>query len=205
MTSASPATLSIRPARTNDPKEVERLYDICLRTGNNGKGAENLLEDPRLLGEVYLGAYLRFEPELAFVLEDLEGSALGYVLGARDTLAFEQLLEKQWWPALREQYPLGTFPVGSFDEDLVEKIHYPPRTNHAVIAQFPAHLHIDILEEGQSGGRGRRLLETLFSALRDRGINGVHLGVSPQNTNAIGFYQHMGFSRIQDDSYGLVL
>ena len=205
MKSAAKSPLGIRPARTNDPREVDRLYDICLRTGNNGMGAQDLLQEPRLLGEIYVGAYLHFEPELAFVLENPDGTALGFVLGARDTLAFEELLQKQWWSALRERYPLDLFPAGSFDADLVEKIHTPARTNPATIAQFPAHLHINILDEGQGGGNGRRLLETLFSALRDRGISAIHLGVSPQNFNAIGFYEHLGFNHVRDNSYGMDL
>ena len=205
MPSGTTEAPTIRHALTNDPEEVDRLYDICLRTGDSGKSAENQLENPRLLGEIYLGAYLRFEPELAFVLESVDGAALGYVLGARDTLAFEELLEKQWWPALREQYPLGSFPDGSFDEELVARIHTPPRTSSATIAQYPAHLHIDILKGGQGGGDGRRLLETLFSALRGQGINGVHLDVSPRNLNAIGFYEHIGFKHLCGNFYGKVL
>ncbi len=205
MTSGTTKAIRIRHALTNDPEEVDRLYDICLRTGDSGKGAENQLEAPRLLGEIYLGAYLRFEPELAFVLEGVDGAALGYVLGARDTLAFEELLEKRWWPALREKYPLGSFPAGSFDEDLVARIHTPPRTSTATIAQYPAHLHIDILQRGQGGGSGRRLLETPLSALRVQGINGVHLDVSPQNFNAIGFYEHLGFKHLSSNFYGKAL
>lgn len=175
---------------------MDRLYDICLRTGANGAGAEDLFVDPRLLGEIYLGAYLAFEPELAFVLEGDDGSVLGYVLGARDTAAFEQLLEERWWPALKKSYPLSSFPAGSPDEGLVQMIHAPSRTDPATIEAFPAHLHVDILAEGKGGGNGRRLLDTLFTALQDRGVEGVHLNVSPENTHAIGFYRHMGFTQV---------
>ena len=112
MTKRAASQFRIRPARTDDRDEVDRLYDICLWTGANGDGAQDLHEDPRLLGEIYLGAYLEFEPELAFVLEADDGSALGYVLGARDTVEFEKLLEKKWWPALRERYPWGRSGTG---------------------------------------------------------------------------------------------
>ena len=192
----------IRPARTQDRDEVDRLYDICLRTGADGAGAQDLYEDPRLLGEVYLGAYLKFEPELAFVIEADDGSALGYVLGARDTVAFEKHLEDQWWPALRQRYPLGRFPEDSNDERMVQKIHASRQTDPESIDGFPAHLHVDILDAGQGGGNGRRLMETLFSALRDRNVAGVHLNVSPSNTHAIGFYDHLGFQRLPSGAMG---
>lgn len=197
--------LEIRAARTSDPAEVDRLYEICLRTGASGAGAEDLHDDPRLLGEVYLGAYLAHEPDLAFVVVSDDDTALGYVLGARDTLDFEAVLRSTWWPPLQQRYPLGSFPADSHDERLVRKIHAPKRTDPASIEGFPAHLHVDILRDAQGGGNGRRLMETLFRALRDRGVEGVHLHVSPNNVNAIGFYQHLGFDHVAGNTYGLRL
>jgi ribosomal protein S18 acetylase RimI-like enzyme len=196
-------TLPLRPARTLDPAEVDRLYDICLRTGASGGDATPLYADPRLLGEVYLGAYLALEPDLAFVVES-DGAAAGYVLGARDTAAFEARCEREWWPALRARYPLGSFPEESPDEGLVRQIHDPHVTDRLVLADFPAHLHVDLLPAAQGGGNGRRLLATLFDALRAAAVPGVHLGVAEDNTSAIGFYEHLGFTRLDVDS-GLVL
>lgn len=202
---ASTGPWGIRVARAQDPDEVDRLYDVGLRTGDSGAGAEDLHDDPRILGEVYVGAYLEHEPGLAFVLEDTGGSPVGYVLGARNTAAFEQLLEEQWWPPLRQKYPLGSFPADSHDGKMVRRIHAPKHTDPASIEGFPAHLHINILREAQGGGNGRRLMETLFSALRDLGVEGVHLSVSPNNTQAIGFYQHLGFAHLEGNLWGLRL
>lgn len=197
----------IRPARTQNVREVAALYDICLRTGADGGDASMLYTDPLLLGEVYLGAYLELAPEFAFVLTDADDTPVGYVLGAADTLEFQEQMEKAWWPALREQYPLGTFPAGSADERLVKMIHSPSAMDADVIAGYPAHLHVDLLQQAQGGGNGRRLMEALFDALRDKGVEGVHLGVSLENAQAIGFYQHLGFSQLTDDGvfWGLKL
>jgi ribosomal protein S18 acetylase RimI-like enzyme len=196
--------LPIRPARTDDPAEVDRLYDVCLRTGASGDDATALYADPRLLGEVYLGAYLALEPELAFVA-DHAGAAVGYVLGARDTAAFEAECERRWWPALRERYPLGTFPEGSRDETLVRHIHAPPATEPQVLGAYPSHLHVDLLPAAQGGGNGRRLIETLLDALRSAGSPGVHLGVARDNAPAIGFYRHLGFAELDGDDSALTL
>ncbi|WP_069385321.1 GNAT family N-acetyltransferase [Cellulosimicrobium cellulans] len=195
---------SIRPARTDDPAEVERLYAVCLRTGASGDDATGLYADPRLLGEVYLGAYLALEPELAFVVDD-GGVAAGYVLGARDTVAFEAACERAWWPALRERYPLGSFSEGSRDEALVRHIHAPPVARAGVVAAYPSHLHVDLLPAAQGGGDGRRLLQTLFDALRSAGSPGVHLGVARDNPRAVGFYRHLGFTELDGDDGGLTL
>ncbi|SDS12046.1 Acetyltransferase (GNAT) family protein [Paraoerskovia marina] len=185
--------MTIRPARASDPSEVDALYDICLRTGADGQDATGRFEDPRLLGEVYLGAYLALEPSLAFVVTSEDDRPLGYVLGVPDTTSFEERLDSEWWPALRERYPLDGVSPDSPDAGLVRQIHAPHRTEAPWLADYPAHLHVDLLPEAQGGGNGRRLLEELFDALRDHGIPGVHLGVSDTNTSAIGFYRHLGF------------
>lgn len=201
--SSSTSPFVIRSARVDDPDEVARLYEICLLTGADGGDASALTTEPRLLGEIYLGAYLRFAPELAFVLVDsrVQGpeGVVGYVIGTSDTAAFEATLDEQWWPELRARYPLGTFPDGSYDANLVSNIHGEHHTDPAVTERFPAHLHIDLLPGGQGGGNGRQMLTTLFDALRAAGAHGVHLGVSTTNTQATGFYAHIGFIPLSDD------
>ncbi len=46
-------------------------------------------------------------------------------------------------------------------------------------AEYPAHLHIDLLPETQGQGLGRGLMETLFAELTRRGVRGLHLGIDP--------------------------
>ena len=191
--------LRIRPARAGD---TDALYDICLRTGLNGADASAVHQAPRLLGEVYVGPYLARALDLAFVVADDQDAPLGYVLGVEDTATFEMWCETCWWPGLRAQHPLGTFPAGSADEQIVRLIHGRERTPRAVVEAYPAHLHIDLLPTAQGGGNGRRLLETLFDALRARGVPGVHLGVSTRNPRAVAFYGHLGFETLDADEHG---
>jgi hypothetical protein len=80
------------------------LYRICLLTGDDGRDASSLYNDPRLLGHFFAAPYGLFEPALAFVAEDTAGVG-GYILGALDTQAFEERLERTWWPHLRARYP----------------------------------------------------------------------------------------------------
>jgi hypothetical protein len=80
------------------------LYRICLLTGDDGQDATPLFSDPRLLGHFFAAPYGLFEPALAFVAEDAAGVG-GYILGALDTQAFEERLERTWWPRLRARYP----------------------------------------------------------------------------------------------------
>lgn len=63
-------------------------------------------------------------------------------------------------------------------------------------AEYPAHLHIDLLERAQGKGFGRRMLEQVMDRLRQQGIPGAHLGVSLMNTPAFGFYERLGFREL---------
>ena len=192
------------PLRRYESRDRDALYDICLRTGDGGDDATDRYVVPTLLGEVYVGPYLAFEPGLAFVLDDGTGAG-GYTLGALDTRAFEARCERDWWPALRDRYPLGSQAPGSADAAVVSLIHRPPVVPDVVVAGHPSHLHIDLLPPWQGGGWGRRLIERLLDALHEAGSPGVHLGVGTGNHRAVGFYRHLGFTQLHAEGGTLYL
>lgn len=180
--------------RSFRPADEDALYEVCLRTGDDGSDASLLYDDARLLGEVFVGPYLRFAPSFAWVYADEGDIARAYVLGVLDTRAFEQLLDEQWWPKLRALHPLSAPPSNPHDRQIVEFIHSPERRPAALVEDYPSHLHIDLVPEVQGGGRGGAMLSMLLEALRTAGSRGVHLGVSRLNHRAIGFYEHFGFT-----------
>jgi ribosomal protein S18 acetylase RimI-like enzyme len=190
--------------RTVVPEDRLALYEICRLTGDAGEDAGDRYTDPDLLGELWVGPYLALEPELSFVAADDRGPA-GYVLGAADTAAFEVACEEAWWPARRARYPEPP-ATGQLspEQELHRWIHHPPPTPEEVLAEYPAHLHIDLHPRAQGHGVGRRLMDTLGSALRARHVAGVHLGVDAANHRAIGFYTHLGFELIGPDHDGSV-
>jgi len=127
------------------------------------------------------------------------------VLGAADTVAFDAAAEREWWPGLRERYPQDSVPADSPDGRLVRLMHSPPETSPDVVERYPAHLHIDLLPRIQGRGNGRRLLETVLSALADAGAPGVHLGVGTANQRAIGFYRRLGFDEVHTYTHSLIM
>ncbi|MEW6423120.1 MAG: GNAT family N-acetyltransferase [Deinococcota bacterium] len=186
----------LRPA---SPADRAALYRICLQTADSGADGTHLYRDPLLVGHIYAGPYLAFAPEHTFVLEDGEG-VCGYVLGVAETAAFEARLEREWWPALRARYPdpANVRPEERTpDERLMHLIHHPALHAPLLLAEYPAHLHIDLLPRAQGRGQGRRLLDRLFSSLREMGSPGVQLGVGGRNTRAQAFYRHIGFSELR--------
>jgi GNAT superfamily N-acetyltransferase len=180
----------IEPAGVHD---LPGAYRVCLRTGDAGRDATGLYRDPDLLGHVFVGPYLARGRGTQLVVVD-EGGVAGYLLSADDRLDFDAWAAATWWPPLRTRYPLAG--DGSPDAELIRHIHAPEPAPAEVARMFPAQLHIDLLAHVRGTGLGRALVERLLSDLRDRGVEGVHLGVDPGNANGIGFYEHLGFRAI---------
>jgi ribosomal protein S18 acetylase RimI-like enzyme len=174
--------------------DLPGVYRVCLATGDSGRDATGLYRNPDLLGHLYVGPYVVGQPDLALVVADAEGVA-GYCLAAADTRAFEAWTEERWWPILREQYPLTD--GDSRDDEAIRLFHAPPRTRDTLVAEHPAHLHVDLLARVRGQGLGRRLVERCLATLRERGLPGVHLDVAADNPNAIAFYEHLGFVELE--------
>lgn len=190
---------TVRPATLQD---LPGVYRVCLQTGDSGNDATSQYRNPDLLGHVFVGPYLVGDPRHAFVLADRE-SVAGYTFAVEDTLAFEEWERTSWWPILREQYPLipqGTGELTENDEALIRLIHQPKSAPEDVVEDYPAHLHIDLLPRALGQGFGRHLMELIIERLRGREVRGVHLGVGPENSNAIAFYKHLGFTVLREES-----
>ena len=186
--------------------EVAGLHDLPgayrtgLLTGDAGRDATTLYEDPDLLGHVYVGPYIVRGQDTQLVAADEAGVA-GYLLSADDTVAFEEWAEAAWWPSLRRRYPARD--DASHDAGMIRHIHEPPRTPAELTRPYPAHLHIDLQERARGTGLGRRLVERLLAELRGRGVAGVHLQADAGNANAIGFYEHLGFREVGREPGGV--
>jgi ribosomal protein S18 acetylase RimI-like enzyme len=190
-----PSRFRIRPAQ---PGDEAAAYRVCLLTGDAGKDATAIHPDePDLLGHVYVGAYLKLEPELAFLLEDDEG-VCGYVLGALDSREFYRRYEAEWLPPLQARIPApgGEAANWSPTDQLRHLIHAPDLFCPEPYAEFPAHLHIDLLPRAQGQGMGRRMMDTLLARLTELGSPGVHLGMHATNTRAQAFYTKLGFHEL---------
>jgi ribosomal protein S18 acetylase RimI-like enzyme len=185
--------------RRYQPADLDDLYRICLQTSDNGRDGTALFSRPRLPGDLYVGPYALFEPSLTLVAQDGAGVG-GYIVGARDSLTFEQSLERDWWPALRSRYPEPpprlARELSVQEQNALHDIHHPWPTADGLADEYPSHLHINLLPRLQGRGIGRQLIAALISELRDQGSSGVHLLVGRANQRAAGFYRHVGFTEL---------
>lgn len=195
----NPSGWSVRPYQ---PSDLDAIYEIALRTGAAGADASEMVDDPRLFGELFAAPHVTLEPEHAFVLDDGRGRTIGYVVGALDAAAFEARCEREWWPALRSRHPLDDGGT-KLDDLLIGLIHHRPAPDPEVDGPHPSELHINLLPEAQGQGWGRAMIERLLASLRSHGSPGVHLGTSPDNTRAIAFYRHLGFQQLADSGHSV--
>ena len=211
----------IRPVT---PKDTPALSKICLLTADAGiSAALNHSENPghEFPGNVYAVPYAVLKNTFGFVLvvkdttESGEEEVVGYTLGATDTRAFEAEAERDWYPNLRERFPLslsqdpGADSIESNltaeDKRYIGLFHKPDSAYEACIEFSPAHLHIDILPEFQRQGWGRKLIDTAIRYLYKEGktadgtkLEGVWLGMDPRNKEAAAFYERIGFTHVEE-------
>jgi ribosomal protein S18 acetylase RimI-like enzyme len=188
------ASGTVRPYQDRD---LPALYDVCLRTGNQGGDATDLYPgNPELLGAVFAAPYAVLEPELAFVVDDGQRAA-GYLVGAADTATFARRFRDEWLPTQAARYPEPTGEISTPEQRIRYALHHPERFDNPEFAEYPAHLHIDLLPSHQRGGFGRALMTRFLDTLRERGVPGVHLAMGQANRNAYAFYQRMGFQEMR--------
>ena len=119
----------------------------------------------------------------------------GYAIAASDSPAFEERMDRDWWPELRIRYPLT--PDAN---RVVQQIHRPARVDPVLARDYPAHMHANLLPRAKGKGFGGALVRTVLERLE----KGVHVHVRHHNTHAIGFWEHLGF-RVVGSAEKLVL
>ncbi|MFJ8606090.1 GNAT family N-acetyltransferase [Streptomyces sp. NPDC003328] len=175
------------------PTDRDALFDICVRTAENGGDSRQIYPDPELLPNIFAAPYAELEPELAFVVDDGD-RAVGYIVGTADTSAFVRRFREEWLPGLVDRYPAPTGEPSTPTGVMLHLMHTPERMLVPEIADHPAHLHIDLLPSHQRLGHGRALMDTFLGALTAQGVERVHLGMVTANTAARAFYDRLGFS-----------
>lgn len=172
-----------------EPKYRVAVQQICLDVA--GEDCKHDPDQSRFLLAMYCDCYL--DHGTVFVLTDGLDQPKGYIFCAEDFTAHSAAMA----PYLKIIGGLGgIYPLMARAE---------LATYEKYAGEYPAHLHIDILEEYTGGGSGKALMNALLAHLRSRGVSGVMLQVSAQNRRAIGYYQKTGFSVLEENEHFLVL
>jgi ribosomal protein S18 acetylase RimI-like enzyme len=189
MTPGESAPWQIRPGR---PEDRAALAAVCRATASGGHPVPPDDPEAALVALVYAEPYAVLAPATARLLVRSAPPAdvVGYVVGVEDTASFEQRWRREYLPSLR--VPPGGSP--SLRARLLDPalLRPPPE----VLADYPAHLHINLLPAARGGGAGRRLVEAFLDGLVRARAPGVHLGVAQDNVSAQAFYRAVGFQSL---------
>lgn len=184
--------LGIREVRPEDREAVAR---ICRVTGRGGDDATGDHGDDQVLADVYATPYVVHESGFGVVAVTPDDEVVGYLLGTTDTVGFADWFVSEWWPSVSS----SRTPRTPGDVSLFRGAEDPARMLVSHVAEYPAHLHIDLLAEARGAGMGRRLVDAALDVLARRGASGVHLVVGATNTGAVAFYERTGFRALLDD------
>ena len=185
--------------RTAKITDLPDLLRVCLETGDSGKDATHLHKLPDLVGEIYVAPYVIHEPDLAYALLS-DKQVVGYLLGVLDTRAFESILVDKYWPIAKAKYQKIDSELTPSDQELIKELDRQGFSDDSLIAKYPSHLHIDIVEAHQGAGYGKSMIAFLLEELKAAGSAGVHLHMSASNDRARGFYKKFGFVEVFEDA-----
>jgi len=192
---------SIRSYKSADTSAV---YEICLKTGNSGQDATHLFSDPLVLGHIYVGPYMEFEPQSVFILEDDQGPC-GYIMGVLDSQTYYQWMHSEWLPKIRVNYKKPTGNPDTWDETakITDLLFHP--VSQRLLPDYPAHLHIDLLSRAQGKGQGKLLMDRFIDYLKYNKIPGLHLELSSNNDRAFNFYRKYGIEELDRDNESIIM
>lgn len=168
-----------------EEKYRKAIENICLRTAAFPVKLKGICQ---YLLAVYCNYYL--DHGIVYVLLDDHDFPQGYILCAPDYEQYKHEI-KPYWEHIR-------FPYTFLSNAELES--YLPYTQ-----DYPAHLHIDIMEPYTGHGNGRKLMQTLLDDLRARGTRGIMLNVSAKNKRAIAFYKACCFTVVRESKAELTM
>lgn len=170
-----------------EEKYRDTVRDICIHTGSPDNLVNKEHHDFSLL--MYCDPYL--DHGRCYLLQDENACIKGYILCAESYTEFKEYMHS-YFEKIKEVAPSFVYRC-----DISE---YAPYEN-----KYPAHIHIDILEDGCGKGSGTLLMQTLLHDLGKDGIKGVMVGVAKDNIRAFRFYQKMGFQILEESAGGYTL
>jgi ribosomal protein S18 acetylase RimI-like enzyme len=179
----------IRTARLEDEPD---LIEICHITGNTRV-------EPYLFGLRWCLDYLWHDTENCFVAVDLRtNEVVGYIIGTLDSVAQVKRFNAVMLPRIKRHFKhIRNKTIHDFSFYLTNRFINQGALNES-FAEYPAHLHINLLPEYQRGGIGGQLLSAYEDNLREKHIPGYHLGVAASNQGGISFYRKQGLDQLQN-------
>jgi len=175
--------------RRYEPRDRAAVREICCETADAGEPVDRFFPDREVFADVLTRYYTDFAPATTWVAEQ-NARVIGYLTGCLDTRQFMRTM------ALRV-VPAGLVKAlvhGSLWHRFVrQNLRLPASQRRQLLADYPAHLHLNLRAGERGQGAGRQLLEKFLEQARHAGVPGIHAGVSETNGAGRKFFERAGF------------
>ena len=160
-------------------------------------GQDTTMRDS-IVTQEYLGfgpnnLYLRLFQEKLTQLY-MTDTPVGYILCSKDYQAYQARFRKSYLPLIQARSILRA-ALALMDLRIAGRY----------AGQYPAHMHIDILDAYQRMGIGHQLVNTLTASLAGQTTRGLMLSVGSTNKKGVNFYKKYGFQRIGTAAFGSIV
>jgi GNAT superfamily N-acetyltransferase len=176
------------------PTDRAAIRDISFRTGFMGESVARFWAHAESWADVWTSYYTDGEPE-SLSVATIDGTVVGYLAGCVDTAAMRPTVDELLATAIRKHRLLvrrGT--AGFLARAIVDGLRDRGRaTGEFIDPRWPAHLHIDLLQEARGIGLGAALMQRWLDRLRELGSPGCHLATLFENARAVSFFEQSGF------------
>lgn len=187
--------VDVRPYRPGDRAAVR---NVCYETGYLGEPADWFWRDRESFADLFSGYYTDHQPHRASVVE-IDGAVSGYLLGCvsgaaarASAAAFTRNIVRRGIAFRRGTAGVIWRTIGDSLFDTI-KGRTKPSDLEFDDPRYPAHLHIDLLPIARGQGAGRRMINGWLDGLRSESVPGCYLQTMVENTNAIAFFEAVGF------------
>ena len=171
------------------PRDRAAVREICCDTADAGAPVERFFPDREVFADVLTRYYTDFAPATSWVAEQ-DGRVVGYLTGCLATRQFLRTLALRIVPAAL----VKAIAHGSLWHRFVrQNWRRPAAQRHQLLADYPAHLHLNLRADYRGQGAGRQLLEKFLAQARQAGVPGIHAGVSEANAAGRRFFERAGF------------
>ncbi len=186
----------IRPYQSPDRAAV-RL--IAYETADRGKPVAGAYFDRELLADLVTRYYTDCEPQASWVAET-GGDVVGYLTGCVDTHRWRRFMTWRIVPAALMRAAgrggAGCAHVWRLSWAIAQTCARGGWRRPISLSAYPAHLHINVVEESRGQHVGRQLMDAFLAHALQAGVPGVHASVRADNQHGREFFERMGFKVI---------
>jgi ribosomal protein S18 acetylase RimI-like enzyme len=188
------SAIVIRPYTPQDRAAVRR---ICCDTADSGQPLEGFFADREVIADLVTRYYTDIAPQCTWVAADGDG-VVGYLTGCLDTARAGRTILWRVVPAVFVK-AVGRGTFWQRPTRVLLRLNWRDwfrslfARSGVSVAEYPAHLHINLTAAARGHGVGRQLVERFYEQMRAAGVRGVHAAVSGANAGGQQFFQALGF------------